>query len=97
MAVIPARGDVAEGTPQLEFYVSNGSGEEVDKPAWGDTYRCSCPGGFKLQHGRLRPFPRARAAPTMLACPPFLVGSRIIAVYICFAGAYKSDHRQPLP
>ncbi|EIE26776.1 S6PP-domain-containing protein [Coccomyxa subellipsoidea C-169] len=28
-AVIPARGDLAEGTPQLEFYVSNGSGDEV--------------------------------------------------------------------
>jgi hypothetical protein len=70
MAVIPARGDPAEGTSQMEFYVSNGSGDEVDKPSWGDTYRCSCPGGFKLQHGYLRPFPRARAAPTMLACPP---------------------------
>ncbi len=68
-AVIPARGDLAEGTPQLEFYVSNGSGDEMDSPAAGDTYRCSCPGGFKLQHGRLRPFPRARAAPTMLARP----------------------------
>ncbi len=69
MAVIPASGDVTEGTPQLDFFVSSGSGTEVDKPAWGDSYRCNCPGGFKLQHGRLRPFPRARAAPTMLASP----------------------------
>ncbi|CAL8467114.1 g6650 [Coccomyxa elongata] len=59
MAVIPASGDVTEGTPQLEFFVSSGSGIEVDKPAWGDSYRCNCPGGYKLQHGRLRPFPRA--------------------------------------
>ena len=70
MAVIPASGDVTEGTPQLEFFVSSGSGDEVDKPAGGDSYRCNVPGGFKLQHGRLRPFPRARAAPTMLASPP---------------------------
>lgn len=67
MAVIPATGDLVEGgVPQLDFFVCNSARDEVDKPSWGDSYRCACPGGFKLQQGRLLPFPRARAAPTML-------------------------------
>ena len=37
-----------------------------DRPAGGGFYKCMCPGGFKLMHGRLHPFPRARVAPTML-------------------------------
>ena len=50
---------------QLEFYVSNGAGQE-DRPHPGGAYRCVSPGGFKLQQGRLQPFPRARQAPSML-------------------------------
>lgn len=66
-AVVPATGDLSQGMPQLEFEVSGGAGSsDVDRPAGGSSYRVECPGGFKLQHGRLRPFPRARAAASML-------------------------------
>ena len=53
------------GRVQLEFFVSNGAGQE-DRPHPGGAYRCASPGGFKLQQGRLQPFPRARQAPSML-------------------------------
>ncbi|KAK9834998.1 hypothetical protein WJX81_003222 [Elliptochloris bilobata] len=65
-AVVPATGDPARGPPQLEFTVANGDGSAEDRPALGRTYLCRAPGGFKLLSGRLRPFPRARAASTML-------------------------------
>ena len=48
-----------------------GDGSAEDRPAPERTYLCRAPGGFKLLSGRLRPFPRARAASTMLARPPF--------------------------
>ena len=79
MATIPATGDPEAGTPQLEFVVVNGapagtlgtSGnrKDVDAPTQAGSYRLRCPGGFKLQHGRLHPFPRARAAASMLVRP----------------------------
>ena len=65
-AVVPATGDPARGPPQLEFTVANGDGSAEDRPAPGRTYLCRASGGFKLLSGRLRPFPRARAASTML-------------------------------
>ena len=46
--------------------VMAGDGSAEDRPAPGRTYLCRAPGGFKLLSGRLRPFPRARAASTML-------------------------------
>ena len=79
MATIPATGDPEAGTPQLEFVVVNGApagslgtsgdGKDVDAPTQAGSYRLRCPGGFKLQHGRLHPFPRARAAASMLVSP----------------------------
>ncbi len=73
MATIPALGDLESGTPQLEFVVVNGAsagasgnGKDVDQPRHAESYRLCCPGGFKLQHGQLHPFPRARAAASML-------------------------------
>ena len=79
-AVVPATGDPARGPPQLEFTVASGDGGAEDRPAPGRTYLCRAPGGFKLLSGRLRPFPRARAASTMLvgaslARPPSLLGA----------------------
>ena len=50
---------------QLEFFVSDGAGQE-DRPHPDGAYSCVSPGGFKLQQGRLQPFPRARQAPSML-------------------------------
>jgi hypothetical protein len=44
-----------------------------DRPAGGGFYVCTCPGGFKLMHGRLHPFPRARVAPTMLVRSHYLL------------------------
>ncbi len=57
--------DTADSRVQLEFFVGNGAGQE-DRPHPGGAYRCVSPGGFKLQQGRLQPFPRARQAPSML-------------------------------
>ena len=57
--------EAAASRVQLEFFVSNGAGQE-DRPHPGGAYRCVSPGGFKLQQGRLQPFPRARQAPSML-------------------------------
>ena len=77
MATIPAMGGTAQGPPQLEFTVinascsgSSGNGKDVDGPAHAAGYRLYCPGGFKLQHGRLHPFPRACAAASMLVRTP---------------------------
>lgn len=71
-AVIPATGDLSQGTPQLEFVVSGSTGSsEVDRPSAGGSYWVQCPGGYKLQHGRLRPFPRAKAAASMLVWDSF--------------------------
>ena len=82
MATIPATGDPEAGTPQLEFMVVNGApagtsgnGKDVDQPTQAGSYRLRCPGGYKLQRGRLHPFPRARAAasmlvPLLLSTPP---------------------------
>jgi hypothetical protein len=71
MATIPATSE--SGTPQLEFVVASGAsngvpanGKDVDQPTNAGSYRLRCPGGFKLQHGRLHPFPRARTAASML-------------------------------
>ena len=76
-ATIPATGDPAQGPPQLEFTVinasssgSSGNGKDCDAPTHAASYRLRCPGGFKLQHGRLHPFPRACAAASMLVCTP---------------------------
>lgn len=55
--------------PTLHLCVVAGDGSAEDRPAPGHTYLCRAPGGFKLLSGRLRPFPRARAASTMLARP----------------------------
>ena len=73
MATIPATGDPEAGIPQLDFMVVNrapagapGNGKDLDAPGQAGSYRLRCPGGFKLQHGRLHPFPRARAAASML-------------------------------
>lgn len=73
MASIPATEDPEQETPQLDFMVikggpsaAPGSPGGVDKPAHAESYRLRCPGGYKLQHGRLHPFPRARAAVSML-------------------------------
>lgn len=49
----------------LEFVVSDGS-EQVDMPHGGGSYRVTQPGGYKLQHGKLRPFSRANDPPIML-------------------------------
>ena len=77
-ATIPATGDPEAGTPQLEFIIKNGApagtlshGKDTDQPTPAGSYRLRSPGGFKLQHGRLHPFPRARAAASMLV-PPLL-------------------------
>ena len=39
---------------------------QVDKPGSGGAYLCPHPGGYKIQHGQLRPFPQAAAGPMML-------------------------------
>jgi hypothetical protein len=54
---------------QMDFFVSNGTGQE-DRPHPGNSYRCVSPGGFKLHQGRLQPFPRARQPPSMLVGSP---------------------------
>ena len=60
----------AHGTRvQMDFFVSNGTGQE-DRPHPGGSYRCVSPGGFKLHQGRLQPFPRARQPPSMLVGAP---------------------------
>ena len=66
----PAAAGLGGGAPKLEFIIHDGAGAAVDQPAPGANYEAACPGGFKLQHGRLRPFPRARAAASMLARAP---------------------------
>lgn len=40
--------------------------QDSDKPVYGGNYVCPAPGGYKLQRGRLTPFPRACESPTML-------------------------------
>ena len=69
----PTRSPVAAaadgGRVQLEFFISNGTGQD-DRPHPGGSYRCVSPGGFKLQQGRLQPFPRARQPPSMLVSDP---------------------------
>ena len=68
-AVVPAASAVEAGPPKLEFFVSGSDGKE-DRPHGGGTYVCPSPGGYKLQQGRLQPFPNARAPPVMLVgCP----------------------------
>lgn len=44
-------------------------GEQVDRPFGGGEYTCRVPGGFKLQRGRMLPFPQAQAAPIMVVSP----------------------------
>lgn len=50
---------------RLEFMVTDGLGNE-DKPQDAATYVCASPGSFKLEAGRLLPFPTARKPPSML-------------------------------
>ena len=66
-AVIPAIRDLAEGPSGLEFVACSRTGQ-VDRPLGSQSYVCQHPGGYKLQRGSLLPFPRAKAAPTMLVC-----------------------------
>jgi len=58
-----------------------GDGAAEDRPAPGCTYLCRAPGGFKLLSGRLRPFPRARAASTMLARAAALLSKHAVRVH----------------
>jgi hypothetical protein len=73
-AVVPAAPACPGGRqPRLEFTVveaADDGGE--DRPPSGGSYSCPVPGGYKLQHGRLQPFPNAWAPPSMLvrAGPP---------------------------
>ena len=39
---------------------------QVDRPSNGGSYKLSQPGGYKVQHGQLRPFPQATTGPIML-------------------------------
>ena len=39
---------------------------QVDRPTGGGSYLCQVPGGFKLQRGRMLPFPRVQEAPIMV-------------------------------
>lgn len=39
---------------------------QVDRPSGASSYVCPHPGGYKVQHGQLRPFPQAAAGPIML-------------------------------
>ena len=39
---------------------------QVDRPSGGGSYVCPHPGGYKVQHGEVRPFPQATAGPIML-------------------------------
>jgi hypothetical protein len=58
---------------QLEFVI-DGPDSGLDKPRHADSYRLHGPGGYKLVHGVLKPFPQACHAPYMLVCPlPILV------------------------
>ncbi|KAK9810564.1 hypothetical protein WJX73_000994 [Symbiochloris irregularis] len=64
-AVIP----VPQGAPastRLRFHIDGPSQAEVDRPYGGGEYTCCVPGGFKLQRGRMLPFPQAQAAPIMV-------------------------------
>ena len=39
---------------------------QEDRPGSGAAYLCPHPGGYRMQHGQLRPFPQAAAGPIML-------------------------------
>ena len=57
---------------KLEFYVL-GPNKGEDRPFGGGMYELPAPGGYKLSHGTIRPYPQACQAPMMLvrcgACP----------------------------
>jgi hypothetical protein len=68
-ALIVPQESVSRGGEQpaaLEFYVTNGDGAHQDRPMGGGVYRCHTPGAYKLQSGRLVPFPKAREARVMV-------------------------------
>jgi hypothetical protein len=50
---------------KLEFIVRGPYGDE-DRPYHGGTYELAGPGGYKLSHGTIRPFPQATQPPIML-------------------------------
>ena len=46
---------------------------QVDKPGGGEAYLCPHPGGYRIQHGQLRPFPQAAAGPMMLVSGQYIL------------------------
>ncbi|CAD7701686.1 unnamed protein product, partial [Ostreobium quekettii] len=62
--IVPA-GPRTKGKSKLEFVVSDGDGHEDRHPS-GEGYVCPVLGGYKLQRGQLKPFPRASRDPIML-------------------------------
>lgn len=59
------------------------AGLQVDKPGSGTAYLCPHPGGYKIQHGQLRPFPETAAGPVML-----VIGEAYILCTACFLMQY---------
>lgn len=64
VGVVPA-GQPLERNSRLEFVVSDGRARE-DRRLNGNNYICPVVGGYKLQRGELKPFPRACQGPIML-------------------------------
>lgn len=73
---------------------------QVDRPGGSGSYACQVHGGFKLQKGRMLPFPRAQDAPLMvvsLACGSAHPGSmlhheRQCTATICMLGEARMQH-----
>ena len=77
---------------RLEFMVTDGLGNE-DKPQDAATYVCASPGSFKLEAGRLLPFPTARKPPSMLVrTPPPLPPSKSSIDRSSFSAPICVDH-----
>lgn len=54
---------------ELGFWRAQGPGLKVDRPRGRESYVCEHPGGYKLEQGRLFPFPLAMSAPIMVVSP----------------------------
>lgn len=68
-AIVPVPQDMAPSACMLDFHISGetpAGASGVDRPGGSGSYACQVHGGFKLQKGRMLPFPRAQDAPLMV-------------------------------
>ncbi len=66
LVVFPAPPSILVMISSLPSACSCGVGLQGHRPSESSQFMCPHPGGYKIQHGQLRPFPQATAGPIML-------------------------------